>query len=754
MTKRRIAVLSRPPARRARALAACALAAVLVSPVALSAASASHLPSCFGYTPTATPVARGGVIVGTEGDDVILGTPGNDRISGGGGDDIICALGGSDVIAGGAGIDEIDAGAGNDRVSGGDGDDLLSAGAGNDLVAGSLGDDLVRGQEGLDATSGGPGADACEGESSAGCEGAPRPRLVVGETFAIPTTNPAVSTAGSVHAYWEIMYNGLLALDEEGNPIPELAIEVPTVANGGILNGGATYILRLRDDVFWHDGVQFTAVDVKFTFEKALLVHHARTRNMASALASWNPTTQTASIDVLDPFTVRFRFANPYAPLLQQLNVTEAPIIPAHRYAGLPASAYDARGNPTLATLNANTVGTGPFMYGGVTPTEARVVRNPRYFRAPRPYLEEIVMRPLIDEAARFNALSTGAVDFVWDVPNPNVAALETNPGFRVEATQSLGGGPNSIDQLIFNLTLRGTGTPAAPNPQDPARYGQVGSPHPDRVAPPHPILGALDLVDPDGPGGPAPAEPRGLLVRRAVFHAIDREAYLNEGRNGIGTIATAPISSELPQHATDIQFPDFDPAEANRLLDAAGWNGPRTADGFRTSRGVPGLPDGTPLRLLMLVPSNIFTARIALIDADLAAVGIDLQVEVDAANANNRVFVHRNFDIFLLNYAQGYDPHIGVRRQYHSDQVSIFGTPNNAPGYKNALVDAAFDQAVQTIDPARRFELYHAFQVQVAHDLPYVWLIETPNVRGWTAKCYHFEVHTGLFAERAYCRT
>jgi peptide/nickel transport system substrate-binding protein len=571
---------------------------------------------------------------------------------------------------------------------------------------------------------------------------------VVGETFAIPTTNPAVNTNGSTHAYWEIMYNGLLALDEAGNPTPELATEGPTVANGGITNGGATYTLHLRDDVYWHDdnpaGVrqQFTATDVKFTFEKALLVNHARTRNMATALASWDPVAEVASIDVVDPFTVRFRFAKPYAPLLKQLNVTEAPMIPAHLYTG----------NPSLATLDRNTVGTGPFKFAGVTATEARVVRNANYFRSPLPFLEEIVMRPFVDDNARFNALVSGQVDWVWDVPNPNVAALAANPSFRIASTQSLGGGPNSVDQFIFNLTRRGTGTPASPNPEDPARYGQIGGPHPNLVAPPHPILGGLDLVDPDGPTGPAPSEPRGLLVRRAIANAIDRNAYLNVGRNGIGTIATAPISSELPQHANDITLPGFDRAAANRLLDAAGWDGPRTPAGFRTSRGVPGLSDGTPLALFMLQGSAIFTSRVAGMDADLAAVGIDLQVEQDSVNATPRVFVHRNFDAYILNYAQGYDPHIGVRRQYHSDQVSTVGTPNNAPGYKNALVDAAFDDAVQTIDPVLRFQKYHDFQVQVAHDLPYVWLIETPNVRGYTARCTGFKAYTGLFAESAYC--
>ncbi|MGH9286186.1 MAG: ABC transporter substrate-binding protein, partial [Acidimicrobiales bacterium] len=372
-------------------------------------------------------------------------------------------------------------------------------------------------------------------------------------------------------------------------------------------------------------------------------------------------------------------------------------------------------------------------------------------FRTGLPYLDEIVMLPFVDDTARYNALLNGTVDFVWDVPNPNVAALQADPGFATASTQSLGGGPNSIDQFVLNLTARGTGTQAVPNPSDPARFGQIGGPNPGLVAPPHHILGGLDLVDPDGPLGPAPEEPRVLLVRRAIASAIDRDAYLNVGRSGIGTVATAPISSELAQHATDIDLPALDRDAAGALLDAAGWDNTPVA-GVRTSRDVPGLTDGTPLALKMLQGSLIFTARVAGLKADLAAVGIDLQVEVDTATATPRVFVHRNFDAYILNLAQGYDPHIGVRRQYHSDQVSTTGTPNNAPGYKNPAVDLALDQAARTIDPAARFSLYHDFQVQVAHDLPYVWLIETPNVRGFTARCTGFAAYTGLFAEGAYC--
>ncbi|MDQ3886637.1 MAG: ABC transporter substrate-binding protein, partial [Actinomycetota bacterium] len=564
------------------------------------------------------------------------------------------------------------------------------------------------------------------GPPGAGAD-APQTKLTVGETFAIPTTNPAVSTAGAVHAYWEIMYNGLIALDADGMPVPELAERVPTVANGDITNGGATYTLHLRSDVFWHDGQPFTAADVKFTFEKALLPFHGRTGGMASALASWDSVNRVASIDVVDDHTVRFRFANPYAPLLKQLNVTEAPMNPAHLYTG----------NPTIAQLNANTVGTGPMTYNGVTATEARVVRNPNYFRAPLPYLEEIVMRPYIDDNARFQALINGDVDFVWDVPDPRVAELRANPRFQTAATQSLGGGANSIDQLIFNLTASGD------------RRGQKGGPDPTGTPDPHPILGGFGTSS-------------GAKVRLAIAHAIDRAAYLNKGRSGIGTVATAPISSELPFHATDITLPSFDQATANQLLEQAGWTAPpgfmsgsnprRALNHPNENHANPALqiPDGTPLTLRMLAPSNIFDARNALLKEQLGAVGINLQV-APPGNTGNVVFRDRNFDTSIINFAQGYDPHIGVRRQYHSDQVSITAA-TNATGYKNAAVDAAFDQAVQTIDPAVRYQKYHDFQVQVAADLPYVWLIETPNVRGFITKCSGFQVHTGLFAEAAFC--
>ncbi|HET9441963.1 MAG TPA: ABC transporter substrate-binding protein, partial [Acidimicrobiales bacterium] len=445
--------------------------------------------------------------------------------------------------------------------------------------------------------------------------------------------------------------------------------------------------------------------------------------NMAGPLGYLSTTCRANNIVVLDPLTVQFNFTAPYIPFLKQLNVTEAAVNPA---SALPAFPPGVDGCPTQAQADAVKVGTGPFKFDSINQPQAddgKVVRNPSYWRPGLPFLDAILMRPYTDETARHTALVNGQVDFVWDAANSKVAELNANPAFRTGATQALGGGPNSIDTVVFNLKASGSSVASVAN----------------GTAAPHPVLGDL-------------------RVRTAIFHAFDRQEFLDGGRYGIGKVAVAPISSEIFGHAPDLDLPGHNLNAADALLNAAGWNGPRqtvngTAD-VRTALGHPTLADGTALTIRFLQGSVMFNDRVAVMKSNLAAVGIDLAVEVDTAmgSANTKVFTNRNFDLYIVNYAHGYDPHVGVRRQYHSDQISTSGTPNNAAGYRNALVDAAFDDAARTLDAAARFDLYHAAQEQIVADLPYVWMIETPNVRAWSARCTGIKTFE-LFAERAGCK-
>jgi peptide/nickel transport system substrate-binding protein len=490
--------------------------------------------------------------------------------------------------------------------------------------------------------------------------------------------NPAITTSGATHAASELLYNGLVGRDERGDPIPELA------ESWQVEQGGTAYRFRLRDGVKWHDGRPFTASDVKFTFEEVLLKFHARTRaSMGSVLAG---------IEAPDDRTVVFRFKQPYAPLLYQLDATEAPIIARHVYQG-----SDPQTNPA----NSNPIGTGPFKFVSYAKgTEVRLVRNPTYFRPGLPYPDSLVMRIIPDLSVQVLALENGEVDFLWELAGPLQSRIKSDARFQTARTGYNPGGSNCIMTMSFNL---------------------------DR-----PIV-------------------KELRVRQAVAHALDGQAFLTQILFGDGKVAAAPISSEIPwAHAAGLAMPKPDRAEAERLLDGAGWK--KEGEGPRTARGVPGVADGTRLSIDFLhFPT--FAKYGELVRQQLAVVGIGVVLKpLEPAAFAPTVFKDRNFDSNVISYCNGPDPEIGVRRMYHSSQIGP-APFTNAAAYRNPRVDALFDEASRTVERDKRSRLYRQIQEIVVLDLPYYWLVETVSTRAWTARCSGFKAWTGLFAEGAFCR-
>ena len=138
-----------------------------------------------------------------------------------------------------------------------------------------------------------------------------------------------------------------------------------------------------------------------------------------------------------------FRFKRPYAPLLLQLDATEAPIVPRHVYQG-----SDPQANPA----NAAPIGTGAFKLASYKKgAEIRLVRNGAYFK-PLPHLDEVVMRIIPDLGKQVLALESGEVDFLWGVPGPHQGRLAADARVRTAQTSYHPGGSNCIMTVSFNL--------------------------------------------------------------------------------------------------------------------------------------------------------------------------------------------------------------------------------------------------------------------------------------------------------------
>lgn len=150
------------------------------------------------------------------------------------------------------------------------------------------------------------------------------------------------------------VYDRLLDIDPYSPKlVPSLAMEVPTIANGGISSDGLTYTFKLREGVIFHDGSAFTADDVKFSWDRAMEMDLPE--GNAGALSD-----VVASTEVVDDFTFRATLSEPVADFLNSVVVAMVSSV-------VSQDAVESNGGVEAGVPNefmaGNMVGTGPYKF-------------------------------------------------------------------------------------------------------------------------------------------------------------------------------------------------------------------------------------------------------------------------------------------------------------------------------------------------------------------------------------------------------
>jgi len=241
--------------------------------------------------------------------------------------------------------------------------------------------------------------------------------------------NAASSDAAMFWGGWLLMVDGRGALE------PDLALDVPSIDNGGISKDGLTITYHLRRRVTWQDGAPFDARDVIFSWHAIM--------NPANNIISRAGYDDIASMTAPDPYTVKVQLKSPYAPAVATFFAPgQAPycILPAHMLANLPdinRAAYDRL-----------PVGTGPFIVTRYQPgIELDLAANPRYWRGP-PKLKAIRFITIPDSNTALVMMKTGDVDIWPEPPEALVPELAKVAGVRVIHRPW-----NQFEYIGFNLT-------------------------------------------------------------------------------------------------------------------------------------------------------------------------------------------------------------------------------------------------------------------------------------------------------------
>ncbi|HEV2739292.1 MAG TPA: peptide ABC transporter substrate-binding protein [Candidatus Elarobacter sp.] len=377
-------------------------------------------------------------------------------------------------------------------------------------------------------------------------------------------------------------------------------------------------------------------------------------------------------VDVPDPYTAIFRLKRPWSGFYVNFFSSGGanPCV-------LPRHLLDKLPNINDAPYNALPVGIGPFKYASWKRADSvELVRDPLYFGR-KPKLERIVFKIIPDRNTVLTQLTTHEIDLWAPVPAGYYDRVRAVPGIKILRQPSYG--YNHIDFNVSHAALR-----------DPA-------------------------------------------VRRALRLAIDRRTILEKVRHGVGILQDVLLPPGHPMHV-DAPIAAYDPAAANRMLDAAGWK--RGPDGIRAKNGlrlefsfatVSGTPDTDQL--------------IELVRADWLATGVSLDVRhypsplIFAPAATGGILYSGKYD--AATYAWILSPNGDLTNLFGCDRVPPKG--QNVPRYCDREVDRANVRFTSTYDEREQLAASRFVQGRIARDVPTIVLDAREDVYAFNDDLHGF---------------
>lgn len=341
----------------------------------------------------------------------------------------------------------------------------------------------------------------------------------------------------------------LARYDQNGNLVPYLAAEIPTVENGGVSADLTTITWKIAPGLLWSDGSAVTSADVVFTW-----TYCTHPEGGCAQLSKFDGIT---NVEALDDLTVKVTFGapkpNPYGAFVGG----QSPIIQKAQFENcLGAKA------PECTDANFGPIGTGPFRVTEFRTNDViQLEANPNYRDPAKPAFATMTLKGGGDaEAAGRAVLETGEFDYAW---NLQLAPSVIQGMVAAGKGQAISGFGTLVERIEMNLT--------DPSPELPEGERSTAM-HP------HPFLSDV-------------------RVRKALSMAIDRALLVEVGYGQAGrpTCNIVPAPAVYASDNTDCLTQDIEGAKA--LLEEAGWTD-SDGDGIRDK-------DGKKLSILYQTSTN-----------------------------------------------------------------------------------------------------------------------------------------------------
>ena len=511
----------------------------------------------------------------------------------------------------------------------------------------------------------------------AACTAAPTPEppavARIGYGGSPDTLNPGTAVLTEAYTIFALVYDAMYTYNLDGTYSLGLAESVDRSADG------LTYTYKIRSGIKFHDGQPLTARDVAFTYN--LNKAHAEYPYM-------NPyTASMESITAPDDTTVVIRL-NAVIPNIESQLVFQY-VLPAHVWQA------HAAGAAAVEFENETLIGSGPFKLLEYKQGEfVRLGANKQHFSRP-PKVDEVIFQTIGNPDALVQAVSTGQVDMITELPNAAAEKLGKAPNVKVVSAAPFA---PAVSDIIFNQAT------SASCPSKSACTGNVA------------------LQD--------------RQVRVALAHATNKQQLIDVLLLGKGTPGLTLIPNGLGMWFNNsLQDYEYNPAKANKILDDAGY-----IYSGEIRCAVPDCPYRSPImNFRMYWPSDSVDApRMAELLAGMwKEIGVGVQPQAIDPDALTALCCPAfDFDIMLWGWGSDPDPNLLLNVM----RTESIATGSSETGYSNARYDALYEQQSVELDLKKRQALVWEMQRQVHEDavyiIPYyemqVQAVRTDRFTGW----------------------
>jgi peptide/nickel transport system substrate-binding protein len=473
-----------------------------------------------------------------------------------------------------------------------------------------------------------------------------------------------------------IFYEPLAAFDPDGNLMPILAAEIPSLQNGAVAKDGRSVTWKLKKNVTWHDGKPFTADDVVFNWEYA-----ADPATAATTISSYRDIEK---IDKIDSHTAKLTFKKPLPFWADAFCGNRGMMIPRHVFE--PFKGAKSREAPA----NIKPVGTGPYKYVDFKPGDiVRAELNPGYHMPNRPHFDTLEMKGGGDAVSAARAvIQTAEYDYAWNMQVEDEILRRMEQGGRGKAETA---GSGNIEHIQCNQ--------ADPWKEIDGERSSVKAPHPF-------------LTDP--------------AVRQALSVLVDRGS-VQEQIYGRGGQITANFLNAPSKYASKANKWEFNVDKANQILETAGWK--KGPDGIRAK-------DGKKLKMVYQTSINAPRQKTqAIIKQAAAKAGIELELKSITASvffssdaANPDIYARFSTDIQMFTTTQASSDPQTFMEQFASWEVSSKDNKyqgRNITRWRNEDYDKLFRAAEIELDPVKRAAMFirmNDLVIQNVIVIPVLW--------------------------------